>query len=87
MTVSIWLRAEIPVLAARVRGNRKRPLLAAGEAEDILAKLAAARYPVYGKADIVIDSGTGTPSETAAQAIGLLHDHICAPQSPGTESE
>jgi shikimate kinase len=82
-TVSIWLRAEIPVLAARVRGNRKRPLLAAGEAEDILAKLAAARDPVYGKADIVIDSGGGTPDETAARAIGLLHGHVCTGGAAG----
>jgi hypothetical protein len=52
-------------------------MLAGGDAEDILSGLASLRYPVYGKADIVIDSGAGTSAETAEAAIGVLHDYIC----------
>jgi shikimate kinase len=75
-TISIWLKADISVLAERVRGNRKRPMLAGGNAEDILSGLASLRYPVYGKADIVIDSGNGSPAETAEAAIEMLHNHV-----------
>jgi shikimate kinase len=76
-TVSIWLKADISVLAARVGANRKRPLLKGGGAEDILSGLAERRYSTYGKADIVIDSSENTPAETVDKAIEALYGFIC----------
>jgi shikimate kinase len=59
--VSLWLRADLDILAmARSRRNN-RPLLKTGDARTILAELIAQRYPIYAEADAVIDSGGDHP--------------------------
>ncbi len=55
-SISIWLRAEIGVLVKRTAGNSARPLLNSGNPEDILKKLSELRYPVYEKANLIVDS-------------------------------
>jgi shikimate kinase len=54
--VSIWLRAELPVLMKRVLKRDTRPLLQTGDPEAVMRKLMDARYPVYREAEIVIES-------------------------------
>jgi shikimate kinase len=54
--VSIWLRADLEVLLDRVSRRNTRPLLASGDKREILSRLMNERYPVYGEADITIDS-------------------------------
>ena len=54
--VSIWLKAELPVLLHRVRRRDSRPLLAAGNPETVMRKLIQVRYPVYAEADITVES-------------------------------
>ena len=55
-TLSIWIHADIDVMAARTGGSDKRPLLNSGDHKEILQKLMETRYPVYSRADIDIES-------------------------------
>ena len=54
--VSVWLRAELPVLMARVRRRSNRPLLQTDDPEATMQKLMDQRYPVYARADVTVDS-------------------------------
>ena len=54
--ISVWLKAELPVLLRRVARRDDRPLLQSGDPETIMRDLMAKRYPLYGEADITIES-------------------------------
>jgi len=70
--VSIWLRAELDVLFARVSRRSNRPLLKTPDPRAVLAELIERRYPVYAEADVTIDSGEGPPDTTASRVIAAL---------------
>lgn len=55
--VSVWLRCKLPTLVRRVAGRDHRPLLANGDAAEILDRLMRVRHPIYAEADIVVDCG------------------------------
>lgn len=54
--ISIWLKAELPVLLHRVRRRDHRPLLAGDDPEKVMRALMQERYPVYAEADITVVS-------------------------------
>ena len=54
--ISIWLRAELPVLLRRVSKRDTRPLLKTGDPETVMSALMAARYPIYAEADLTVES-------------------------------
>ncbi|MDE3015632.1 MAG: shikimate kinase [Pseudomonadota bacterium] len=66
--ISVWLKAELPVLLDRVSRRDTRPLLKSGDKGAILSKLMADRYPIYAEADLTIDSNAG-PHETVVKNI------------------
>jgi len=70
--VSLWLRADLDVLVARVSRRTNRPLLKQGDPQAILAELIERRYPVYAGADVIVDSGGGSPEVTVTRAIAKL---------------
>jgi shikimate kinase len=53
--VSIWLKAELPVLMRRVLKRNTRPLLE-NDPEGVMRRLMDTRYPVYATADITVES-------------------------------
>ena len=59
--VSLWLRADLDVLVSRVLRRNNRPLLKSGDAAAILGELIEQRYPVYAEANVIVDSGEGSP--------------------------
>ncbi len=70
--ISIWLRADIDLLLARVSRRSNRPLLKNGDPRAILERLMAVRHPFYAEADITVDSVDGPPEamvETVAAAL------------------
>ena len=83
--VSVWLRAELDVLAARVARRGNRPLLKQGDPREILAALIETRHPVYARADLVIDSGEGAPETTVTRAIAALAASPLAHKPPEEE--
>lgn len=68
--VSVWLRADLEVLAARLARSRRRtrPLIANGDLRTTLNRLIAERYPLYAEADIAVDSVDG-PHDAVVDAI------------------
>ena len=57
--VSIWLKAELPVLLHRVRRRDNRPLLASDDPDKVMRELVEKRYPIYAEADITVLCGFG----------------------------
>ncbi len=72
--VSLWLRAELDVLVSRVSRRSDRPLLKSGDPRAILGELIKQRYPVYAEANVLVDSGEGSPELTVTRAIAALAD-------------
>lgn len=70
--VSVWLRADLDVLFARVSRRTNRPLLKTPDPRAVLAELIDRRYPIYAEADITVDSGNGPPDATATRVIAAL---------------
>ena len=66
--VSIWLKADLEVLAARVRKRESRPLLIGKEPMEVLRVQALDRYPAFVEADITIETGE-SPHHVAVEAI------------------
>jgi shikimate kinase len=84
--VSVWLRADLDILAARVSRRGNRPLLKEGNPRAVLSELIERRYPVYAEADITIDSGDGPPDLTATRTIAELAACPRALTPPGAET-
>jgi shikimate kinase len=66
--ISVWLKADIEILARRVSRKESRPLLAGRDPADALAAQARDRYPVYAEADLAVETGD-TPHLVAVDAI------------------
>lgn len=66
--LSVWLKADLDVLVERVSRKDTRPLLRTGDKKEIMQRLMNDRYPIYGEADVVIDSNAG-PHESVVQDI------------------
>jgi shikimate kinase len=66
--ISIWLKADIEVLAKRVGRKENRPLLAGKDPLEVLAAQARDRYPAYAEADIEVETGD-TAHQVAVEAI------------------
>ena len=70
--VSVWLRADLEVLVERTSRRDDRPLLRKDDPRVVLEQLIALRYPIYAKADIVIDTGTENIEHTVERAVTAL---------------
>lgn len=71
---SVWLRAELDILAERVGRRDTRPLLDTGDKREILARLMGERYPIYEEADVVVDSSAGPHDQVVARVIAALEE-------------
>ena len=70
--VSVWLRCKLPTLVRRVAGRDHRPLLANGDAAEILDRLMRVRHPIYAEADIVVDCGDESPDTTTSRVLDAV---------------
>jgi shikimate kinase len=70
--ISVWLKAELDILAKRCARRSNRPLLANGDLRTTLSRLMAERYPVYAEADITVMSVDGPHDGVVEQIIRAL---------------
>lgn len=77
--ISVWLKADLDVLARRVGRKDSRPLLAGKEPMDVLRAQAEARYPAYAEADVTVETGDTAHHVTVAQVIRALSDYLGEP--------
>ena len=80
--ISIWLKAELPLLVRRVGKRGNRPLLKVDDPEVVLRDLMAKRYPVYATADITVES-RDVPHEVI---VGEIVDRLARDLSPAPEA-
>ena len=67
--VSVWLKAELDLLWARVRHKTTRPLLRTPDPRGTLAELLAVRGPVYALADLTVESRPEYSIEAMAETV------------------
>ena len=77
--ISIWLRADLELMLARVSRRNNRPLLRNGDPREVLSRLMAERYPIYAEADLTVDSIDGPPDATLASVLDALGRYLGTP--------
>lgn len=73
--ISIWLRAELPVLMRRIGKRDCRPLLKTGDPERVMRELMQARYPIYAEADLTVESRDTPHDSIVSDIIAALAGH------------
>ena len=66
--ISVWLKADVELLARRVSRKDNRPLLKGKDPVAVLTELARVRYPAYAEAQVHVQTGD-TPHGVAVDAI------------------
>ncbi|MDP3854281.1 shikimate kinase [Phenylobacterium sp.] len=75
-SISVWLKADLDVLARRVGRKDNRPLIAGKDPLDVLQAQAAERYPIYAQADVVVETGDAAHHVTVDQVIQAMIVHL-----------
>jgi len=70
--ISIWLRADLEVLARRTARRRDRPLLNTADPKATLAALLEQRAPIYAEADLVVNTDEQPIKTVVARIVDLL---------------
>jgi shikimate kinase len=78
--VSVWLKADLDVMARRVGRKTTRPLLTGKDPRQVLQRLIEERYPVYAEADIMIETDDQPPSAAVAAVLRALEERVGLPQ-------
>lgn len=76
--VSVWLKAELPVLMRRVSKRSNRPLLKVQDPEKVMRDLMDKRYPVYQEADVTVLSREVSHDIVAAEVLSALEARLAA---------
>ena len=74
--ISVWLKADLDVLARRISRKDSRPLLVGKDPLEVLQAQADARYPAYAEADLIVETGDAAHHVTVEQVIAALTDHL-----------
>lgn len=85
--VSLWLRADLDVLVSRVSRRSNRPLLKGGDTRTVLSGLIEQRYPIYSEANVIVESGEGSPELTVTRSIAALAGCPLATTPPQSGNE
>ena len=81
-SLSVWLKADLDVLARRVSRKDNRPLIAGREPLSVLQEQAAQRYPIYQLADVMVETGDAAHHVTVDQEIKALLAHLAKTEEP-----
>jgi shikimate kinase/3-dehydroquinate synthase len=74
--VSIWLKPDFDVLMRRVRKRSNRPLLQTADPEETLRRILAERSPIYGLADLTIETRDGPHDAVVDAIVSALSGHL-----------
>jgi shikimate kinase len=70
--ISVWLKADLPLLMKRVMKRADRPLLQTEDPEAVMQKLMDQRYPIYAKADVTVESKDLQHTQMVNEVIKVL---------------
>ena len=76
--ISVWLKADVDVLFARVSRRSNRPLLKTANPRATLEKLIAERYPIYAEADVTVLSRDVSQDVVAADVVTAVQEFLKA---------
>lgn len=79
--VSIWLKADLELLARRIGRKDNRPLVRGKDPLEVLTALSAVRDPIYAQADIVVETGDTPHNEAVEAVLRALTDYIAGAPS------
>lgn len=79
--ISVWLRADLPVLMRRVRRRSNRPLLRNPDPEGTMRGLMDVRHPIYALADLTVDS-CETPHDRVVDEVVVALDRWFSTREP-----
>ncbi len=74
--VSVWIKADLQVLANRVSRRNTRPLLIGKDPLEVLRAHAEVRYPAYAEATVTVETGEIPTSAAVAAVLAGLADHL-----------
>lgn len=70
--VSVWLKADLPLLMKRVNKRADRPLLLNDNPQAVMQRLMDARYPIYAMADVTVESRDVQHTQMVNDVIKML---------------
>jgi len=70
--VTVWIKAPVDVLMARVQRRDNRPLLKTADPRGTLERLLTDRAPIYAEADIAVESEEGPHAMTVDRILSAL---------------
>ncbi len=79
---TVWLRADLKVVAARVQRRDTRPLLRGKDPLQALSAMAEVRYPVYATADVTVDVGAGAHAQAVDAILAALNAYWAKGSEP-----
>jgi len=74
--VTVWMRADLETVAARVQRRDTRPLLRGRDPLEALKGMAEVRYPFYATADVTVDVASGAHSEAVDGILRALEAYF-----------
>lgn len=69
---TVWMRADLAVVAQRVQRRDTRPLLRGRDPLEALEAMAAVRYPIYATADVSVDVASGAHADSVEAIVAAL---------------
>lgn len=76
--LTVWLRAHVDLLTERVSRRDTRPLINGQDARAVLVRLLEERAPIYGQADVTVETVNGPPAAVARGVLAALRRHAIA---------
>lgn len=81
--ISIWVKADMPLLVRRVMKRSNRPLFEGREPEAVMKELMEARHPLYAMADITVESRDVPHEVIVSEVIESLAHSLLLAEPPG----
>jgi shikimate kinase len=82
--ISIWVKADVPILVRRIAKRSNRPLFEGRDPEPVVRELMQARDPIYATADIVVESRDVPHDVIVGEIIEALADSPLLAEPPAT---
>jgi shikimate kinase len=79
--ISVWLKADLDTLMARVAKKQTRPLLKTKDPRGVMTKLMEQRHPVYALADVTVVTRDERREVIADEVVAAILSHLRGRQS------
>lgn len=73
--ISVWIRADVDLLSRRTEGRKHRPLVPSKDNKKAIERLVQDCYPLYAKADLMLDTHQEPIHKTIHRLLRLLQEH------------